>query len=151
MRTLEFKALDEPALVGLGQRLAKHLDVPLVCFLSGDLGAGKTTFCRSVIRALGVQGAVKSPTYNLLEEYEADMKILHIDLYRLQDPEELDYIGIRDYIDKQALWLVEWPDKGQGAIPEADLVIQLSHQGNRRSVRLDFLSSKSFSLCQSMG
>ena len=125
---------DEAAMVSLGQQLAQATQGCGVVFLQGNLGMGKTTLSRGVIRAFGHTGAVKSPTYTLVEPYEleADKKVYHFDLYRLSDPEELEYLGIRDYFDENALCLIEWPDKGAGVLPEPDLTLNLSLSGQGR-------------------
>jgi tRNA threonylcarbamoyladenosine biosynthesis protein TsaE len=98
-----------------------------VVFLSGELGSGKSTFARGVLRALGVLGPIKSPSYTLLETYELQgVTAVHLDLYRLLDPEELEHLGLPDYHRPGFLWLVEWPERGVGRLPEADLQFQFS-------------------------
>ncbi|HEU4780164.1 MAG TPA: tRNA (adenosine(37)-N6)-threonylcarbamoyltransferase complex ATPase subunit type 1 TsaE [Steroidobacteraceae bacterium] len=98
-----------------------------VVFLRGELGSGKSTFARGVLRALGVQGPIKSPSYTLLETYElAAVTAIHLDLYRLQDPEELEHLGLSDYHRAGYLWLVEWPERGEGRLPAADRLFQFS-------------------------
>ena len=128
---------DVAATERLGATLANVLPDGLVVFLQGDLGAGKTSLVRGFLRGLGYKGAVKSPTYTLLEEYSlAGKEIIHFDLYRLSDPEELDLIGIRDYFNGKASCFVEWPQRGMGCLPREDLRIQISLDGNGRVARI---------------
>ena len=115
---------DEASVSQLATLFAAFVRPPLVIFLQGDLGAGKTTFARAFIQALGYDGTVKSPSYGLLESYRAGgFNLLHLDLYRIEDPEELEYLALRDLYDKNTILLVEWPDKGRFHLPPADLCL----------------------------
>jgi len=121
----------------IGRILADKLPEKAVIFLIGDLGAGKTTLVRGLLRAAGHQGSTKSPTYTLVEPYQVgERKFYHFDLYRLAEPEELEYMGIRDYLDERAVCLFEWPDKGEGMLPEPDLEIHLEYRGEARKITL---------------
>ena len=180
-KSKSLQIINEEAMLELGAKLAYLSYRGLIIYLDGDLGAGKTTLVRGFLRAMGHQGAVKSPTFTIVEPYlldydklfnynvlddnlklntykekqqdlrcsglkepvlkeaalkEPGLKIYHFDLYRLEDPEELEYIGIRDYLDGQAIALIEWPEKGYGILPEADLVIKINHQKQQRQVEL---------------
>ncbi len=129
---------NETATVAAGKRLGDIIRKGAVVYLQGTLGAGKTTFCRGVLSAFGHTGAVKSPTYTLVEPYEfEDTHIHHFDLYRLGDPEELEFLGIRDYFVDQNIALVEWPTKGQGYIPVADLLVDLQVEGEGRKLTIE--------------
>ena len=126
---------DEIAQADLGAKLALVADAPCVVFLQGDLGAGKTTLVRGLIRALGWKGPVRSPTYTLVEPYPSgESTVYHLDLYRLGDPEELEYLGLRDMLDNSSILLVEWPDRGAGFLPKADLVLEIKHLQKGRDI-----------------
>jgi tRNA threonylcarbamoyladenosine biosynthesis protein TsaE len=118
-----------------GAKLWQGLPSKAVVFLHGDLGAGKTTLVRGFLRAAGFLGAIKSPTYTLVEEYSIGaQKIFHFDLYRLSEPEELEWIGINDYFDQNSLCFIEWPTKGAGFLPMPDYEIRLMNQGTGRQI-----------------
>ena len=124
---------DTEATEQFGTILYKILTAKCVVFLQGDLGAGKTTLVRGFLRASGYNGTVKSPTYNIVEEYAiAQQAVFHFDLYRLSSPEELEWIGINDYFAQQSICFIEWPDLGLGFLPEPDIIIALSQQEQGR-------------------
>jgi len=129
---------DESATISFGCELARLLqqtDHPKVIYLLGGLGAGKTTIVRALLRKLGYQGTVKSPTYTLVEPYIIDNKeYYHFDLYRMSDPEELEFIGARDYFNSESICLIEWPEQGSGWLPKADLTIQIEIKENGRDI-----------------
>jgi len=121
----------------LGARLAVLCRPGMRIHLQGELGAGKTTLARGILRGLGHRGSVKSPTYTLVEPYLIDNKrIYHFDLYRIADPEELEAIGLRDYLDGDSLCLVEWPERAAAFLGEPDLLITIAIEGTGRVVTL---------------
>ena len=128
---------DESETLALGAELSRLIHPGTVIFLHGNLGAGKTTLVRGYLRALGHQGAVKSPTFTLVEEYELErLKVFHFDLYRLADPEELAWMGIRDYFSSDSIAFIEWPEQGEGFLPEPDLQITLAYDGLSRIAQI---------------
>lgn len=130
--------LDEAQLVAAARRLAPILRDGGIVHLRGDLGAGKTTFARALLQALGVGERVKSPTYSLIESYRVgERDIHHLDLYRLADPGELEWLGLADLWGGSTLVLIEWPERGAGAMPPPDLLLRLAHSGARRSLEAE--------------
>ncbi|SFU64189.1 tRNA (adenosine(37)-N6)-threonylcarbamoyltransferase complex ATPase subunit type 1 TsaE [Halomonas korlensis] len=128
---------DENAQVAFGKCLGRALGGQGRVHLAGELGAGKTTLTRGLLRAHGYRGAVKSPTYTLVEPYELDdARIHHFDLYRLGDPEELEFIGGRDLLGDDALCIIEWPERGEGWLPPPDLSIELTIAGQGRQAKV---------------
>lgn len=128
----------EAETIDFGRRLAAGVPGGLVVYLHGDLGAGKTTFARAFLQALGVGERVKSPTYSLVEGYEiGTRRAFHLDLYRIADPGELEWLGLDSLAEPGAVVLVEWPERGQGALPPVDLDIYFRHDALSRGVRLD--------------
>jgi len=126
---------DSEATAHLGQALAVTRPRPAIVHLQGDLGAGKSTLARALLRALGVEGPVRSPTYTLVERYPVEGgEAWHLDLYRIGDAGELDFLGLDG--DEAVLWLVEWPERGRAALPPPDLTAWLQLEGEGRALRL---------------
>lgn len=147
----EYELTDAEATENFAQSIAKDLQTLNYIALQGDLGAGKTTFVRGFLTGLGHTGKVKSPTYNLVEEYFLNNKtIYHFDLYRLNDPEELEVMGIRDYFLSNNLCLIEWPEKAGALLPEADLIVKLEYEGEQRRISLNPNSDTAHILCNAI-
>jgi len=141
----------------LGQALAGPLaracaGAPVVVHLEGPLGAGKTTLARGLLRGLGHDGRVRSPTFTLLEPYElAGCNVIHLDLYRLADPAELDYLGLVDMLAPGSLVLVEWAERGGDRLPKADLRIRLDYDGDSRRAACAALTSQGRDVVRAVG
>ncbi|MFK8041573.1 tRNA (adenosine(37)-N6)-threonylcarbamoyltransferase complex ATPase subunit type 1 TsaE [Congregibacter sp.] len=138
---LQIDLQTEAEVVDFGRVLATHMPLGTTLYLYGELGAGKTTLTRGIAWGLGHTGAVKSPTYTLVEPYgDLHKPLYHFDLYRLGDPEELEYMGIRDYFGGQALVVVEWPERGGQFLPRADMEIRLVVKGQGRQLEVNAYS-----------
>ena len=138
---------DAPATESAGHALGRaleavpgprHADGAVIVGLAGSLGAGKTTLARAALRALGVAGTVRSPTYTIAEPYETRIgRVWHLDLYRIAHPDELEFIAIRDLVADSTACLVEWPERGRGGLPEPDCLLTITAAGHRRRLRID--------------
>lgn len=135
----------------LEQQAARFNKTPWVIYFEGDLGAGKTTFVRACLQAMGEKGKIKSPTYTILESYEIKQrKIFHLDLYRLADPEELHFLGLEDYFTEDSIFFIEWPRKGLGVIPKPDIVLNYKFLAQGRALELAAFSQRAFPLLESI-
>ena len=136
--TIELRSADDTTALGAAIASALAGRAGAVIYLKGPLGAGKTTVARGLLRALGVRGTIRSPTYTLLEPYDcAGRTLVHLDLYRLKDETELEPLGLRDYPPERCVWLIEWPERAGRRLPPADLAVSLAHDGDRRRAELD--------------
>ncbi|TBR39017.1 MULTISPECIES: tRNA (adenosine(37)-N6)-threonylcarbamoyltransferase complex ATPase subunit type 1 TsaE [Dyella] len=134
---------DESATTAFAQSVARAVDGGVVVYLHGDLGAGKTSFARALLQSLGVGERVKSPTYSLMESYPLPGRTAwHLDLYRIADPGELEWLGLEALAEPSALVLVEWPERGMGALPPADIRVDLSYEGRGRQALMTALSPR---------
>ena len=129
---------DEESLLTLAADMAPCIKPGMVIYLKGNLGVGKTVLARALIHNLGYDGLVKSPTYSLVEPYQIDtlFTCYHFDLYRLSEPEELEFTGSRDYFNAQSLCLVEWPEKASGYISAADITCELEYHETGRKITI---------------
>jgi len=142
--TLLTHSADETEAVGarLARSLPSRAAEPAVVYLSGELGAGKTTLARGFMRARGVSGAIKSPTYTLIECHQTGpLVIVHLDLYRLQGPADLEGLGLRDLMQPGHLWLIEWPERGAGRLPAADVQAVLTVAADHHRVEISAASA----------
>ncbi|OJY96392.1 MAG: tRNA (adenosine(37)-N6)-threonylcarbamoyltransferase complex ATPase subunit type 1 TsaE [Lysobacterales bacterium 63-13] len=140
---LEWRGVDEAALTQIAQAFAVPLAQGGVILLEGDLGAGKTTFSRALLTTLGVGERIKSPTYSLIESYRiGDLQAHHLDLYRIAAADELEWLGLADLLDASSLLLIEWPERGSGALPPADLILHFEHAGERRNIAVRAQSAR---------
>lgn len=151
MKELIYFLKNEEATIAVGTALANAVKNEfhrgIVVFLHGDLGAGKTTLTRGFVRGMGHNGNVKSPTYTIVEPYDLGFwQVYHFDLYRLSDPEELEYMGIRDYFQPNCCCFIEWPEKGTGLLAKADLIINIAYVDEQRSINLQAASDKGIEL-----
>lgn len=128
---------NEADTLAFAAHLATLINDKIIIFLYGPLGAGKTTFTRGFLRGLQFQGKVKSPTYTLVEPYQInDKTIFHFDFYRINDPMELQYVGIEEYFHQRAICLIEWPEKALPLLPDPDLNCYIAYQNGGREIRL---------------
>lgn len=142
---------DEAALQKLALEFGRCLRAPLVIYLQGELGAGKTTFARALIQSLGYPGRVKSPTYGLLESYQVgSFDFLHLDLYRIENPGELEYLAIADQFSENGILLIEWPQKAPSALPPADIRLIFKENGLDRSVQCEAASASGRALVEKL-
>ena len=144
---LSLQAEDQERQEGLGAVLARCCPAACIIYLEGDLGTGKTTLVRGFLRGMGYRGKVRSPTYTLIEPYECGGNSLyHLDLYRLAHPEELEYLGLRDLLQRDAILLIEWPERGQGMLPADDLRVRIHYRPVGR--RLELTAAKLATLAE---
>lgn len=143
----ELAAADSAAMEAVGGRLAPRLQAGQIIFLRGELGAGKTTLVRGLLRGRGLTAAVKSPTYTLVEPYTlSGLQIFHFDLYRLRQPEELEFLGLRDYLAGAGVCLIEWPERGAGFLPAPDAEAHIAVAAAGRRVQFKAYTEKGVAL-----
>lgn len=141
MKEMHFQLTEESLTSELASRFIHALQAPAVLGFSGEIGAGKTTFIRAMLQALGITSAIKSPTFSLVESYQCkDLLIHHFDLYRIEDDTELEYIGFRDYFSDESICCIEWPERVHSSLLPIDLQFSLSIQGDGRIMKIKSLS-----------
>lgn len=149
--TIEIQVGSEKEMIDLGKLLSPALYKVSIVTLTGDLGAGKTTLVRGILRGRHYRGAVKSPTFTLVEPYELEAQfIYHFDLYRLNDPEELEFMGAREYLHGDGLCLIEWPEKGSGFLPEPDVTVTIKKSAEGRMVTIRFPGDRGKSIADNL-
>ncbi len=151
MPTVERPVRGAADMEALGKKLATQVKTARLIYLHGPLGAGKTTLVRGMLRALGHKGAVKSPTFTLVEPYAfMNLHFYHFDLYRLNDPGELEFLGVRDYLDGKGVCVVEWAERAQGVLPTPDVDIMISPTETGRMVRITTLTPRGNALLEAL-
>lgn len=151
LATIKKNISNEEAMQALASSVANAIKTHAIIYLYGDLGAGKTTFARGLLRGLGYEGKVKSPTYTLVEPYElANNTVFHFDLYRVNTPDELIHIGIDDYFGRPAICLIEWPDKGKPFLAQADIECHIEFCGAGRQVNFIALTQLGSDILQQL-
>ena len=139
MHIINYYNINESSMHNIAEFFSRQLINGVVVYFKGNLGVGKTSFIRSIVKSKGFLGGVKSPTYTLVEIYSTIPILYHFDLYRLKKPEEIEYIGIRDYFLENTICLIEWPEKGFGAIDLCDIIINISFNYTNKSRTLNFI------------
>jgi len=149
---MKMTIVDEPAMLDFGATLANICAQGAIIYLIGELGVGKTTLARGFLRAFGHKGAIRSPTYTLVEHYHfSDVEVFHIDLYRLGHPEEIEYLGLTDLMTEDCVGLFEWPERGGELLPAADLICTMNFaEENSREVMLKAMSDRGTDILQKL-
>ena len=137
IRQVRVRVLNEMELAFQACQIAKNMVPGDIFFLEGNLGAGKTSFVRALLQSLGFSGPVKSPTYSLMESYSfPDFSIHHLDLYRLKDPSELEYLDLEDLLKQPSIFFIEWPEQGLGYLPSPTKILKFAHHPTDPNLRL---------------
>ena len=144
--------MDQATMTGFAGKMARLIKPPMIIYLCGDLGAGKTTFTRALVHSLGYKGSVKSPTYGLLEKYPLQgLQLVHLDLYRITESGELEFLGIEDHYDAKTILMVEWPERGSNYLARPDLTIRFEHSGDARFIEFQPHNANAQALCLALG